>query len=243
MNIKRKSDKDINYPKYTVNGEERDSLNERNEKRNKRSKLGIRVVGLIVLCVFVVVMVSKFIDFNWTSSLFNSTGDMVSDVIVGHEGAVTTISETSLEEVFEISELSTADYAYNAVVHAYENDGITPKFYVAYEGMVTAGIDFSKIIIDVDENNKSITLKIPDCEILNTTVDFGSMKYIFENDKYNTETVSQEAYELCKTDLAERAKMEEDLLSLAKENATATVEALVNPWVKQIDGNYTVNIQ
>ena len=118
MNIKRKSDKDINSPKYTVNGEERDSSNERNEKRKKRSKLGIRVVGLIVLCVFVVVMVSKFINFNWTSSLFNSTGDMVSDVIVGHEGTVTTISETSLEEVFEISELSTADYAYNAVAHA-----------------------------------------------------------------------------------------------------------------------------
>ena len=50
--------------------------------------------------------------------------------------------------------------------------------------LVTAGIDFSKIMIDIDEDTKIITITLPESEIQNTTVDFGSMDYIFENKKY-----------------------------------------------------------
>lgn len=73
---------------------------------------------------------------------------------------------------------------------------------MAYDGTVTAGIDFSKIDINIDEETETITLTLPESEILNTTVDFGSMDYIFKNGKDESETVSQEAYELCRADLA-----------------------------------------
>ena len=69
------------------------------------------------------------------------------------------------------------------------------------------------------------------------------MDYIFENKKYETETISQEAYEMCRADLAERAAKEKDLLALAQENAVTAVEALVNPWVQQLDEEYKVTIQ
>lgn len=239
MDIKKRNIRNIDSIKDLVNGEEIGSSDERPREKRKRPRL-LYKISLLILIGIVLVVIYKF---TCTTDLFHSTGNMVSDVIEGHDGIVTTISEASLEEVFEIGELSTADYTYNAVAYAYEDDGITPKYYVAYEGMVTAGIDFSKIIIDVNEESKLITLKIPECEIQDTTVDFGTMEYIFKKDKYNTETVSQEAYKLCEADLAERTNTEEDLLSLAKENATAAVEALVNPWVKQIDTDYTVNIQ
>lgn len=243
MEVKKESENNIDSPKCKANGEEGDYLNEGKMGKRKRPKLGIKLFSLLILVGIVIIIVLKIIRFDWMSALFHGTGGIVSNAIVGQEGTVTTISETSLEEVFEISELTTADYTYNAVAYAYENDGITPKYYVAYDGMVTVGIDFSKISIDVDENNKSITLETPDCEILDTTVSFGSMQYIFEDDKYNTETVSQEAYELCETDLAKRVEKEQELLALAKENATAAVEALVNPWVKQIEADYTVIIK
>ncbi len=73
-----------------------------------------------------------------------------------------------------------------------------------------------------------ITLTLTESEIQNTTVDFGSMDYIFENKKYETETISQEAYELCRADLAERAAKEKDMLVLAKEevNIAANEPAL-----------------
>jgi len=32
-------------------------------------------------------------------------------------------------------------------------------------------------------------------------------------------------------------------MTLAKENAVTAVEALVDPWVQQIDGEYKVNIK
>lgn len=212
----------------------------KSKNKEKRTRvIKIRITGGVILAIVIVCVILKILNADPSSVFLKNT----KDAIIGEEGTVTTISKASLEKVFEISELSTVDYSYNAVARAYEEDGVTPKYYVAYEGTVTAGIDFSKIVIDIDEDTKIITITLPESEIQNTTVDFGSMDYIFENKKYETETVSQEAYELCKTDLVRRAAKENDLMTLAKENAVTAVEALVDPWVQQIDGEYKVNIK
>lgn len=212
----------------------------KSKSKEKRTRvIKIRITGGVILAIVIVCVILKILNADPSSVFLKNT----KDAIIGEEGTVTTISKASLEKVFEISELSTVDYSYNAVARAYEEDGVTPKYYVAYEGTVTAGIDFSKIMIDIDEDTKIITITLPESEIQNTMVDFGSMDYIFENKKYETETVSQEAYELCKTDLARRAAKENDLMTLAKENAVTAVEALVDPWVQQIDGEYKVNIK
>lgn len=212
----------------------------KSKNKEKRTRvIKIRITGGGILAIVIVCVILKILNADPSSVFLKNT----KDAIIGEEGTVTTISKASLEKVFEISELSTVDYSYNAVARAYEEDGATPKYFVAYEGTVTAGIDFSKIVIDIDEDTKIITITLPESEIQNTTVDFGSMDYIFENKKYETETVSQEAYELCKTDLARRAAKENDLMTLAKENAVTAVEALVDPWVQQIDGEYKVNIK
>ena len=55
------------------------------------------------------------------------------------------ITASSLEKVLEIDELSTAEYTYNAVAKKHSQDGKEIKYYVAYEGKVTAGVDFEKI--------------------------------------------------------------------------------------------------
>lgn len=208
-------------------------------KEKKTPVIKIRITGGVILAIVAVVVILKVLNTDLSSGFFNNA----KNAIVGEEGKVTTISKASLEKVFEISELSTVDYAYNAIARAYEEDGETPKYYVAYDGTVTAGIDFSKIDIDIDEETKTINLTLPESEILNTTVDFGSMDYIFEKGKDESETVSQEAYELCRADLAERAAKEENLLKLARENAVTAVEALVEPWVQQLDEEYKVNAQ
>lgn len=48
---------------------------------------------------------------------------------------------------------------------------------------------------------------------------------------------------MCKKDLEERVEKEEELLEIAKENTMAVVEALVKPWVEQINNEYRVEIQ
>ena len=167
----------------------------KSKNKEKRTRvIKIRITGGVILAIVIVCVILKILNADPSSVFLKNT----KDAIIGEEGTVTTISKASLEKVFEISELSTVDYSYNAVARAYEEDGVTPKYYVAYEGTVTAGIDFSKIMIDIDEDTKIITITLPESEIQNTMVDFGSMDYIFENKKYETETISQEAYEMCR---------------------------------------------
>ena len=60
---------------------------------------------------------------------------------------------------------------------------------------------------------------------------------------FRSETVSQEAYKLCEDDLNKRAEKEKDLLSLANENAKTIVEAMIRPWIQQLDEEYTIDIQ
>lgn len=155
---------------------------------------------------------------------------------------VATITQTSLDKIIEINQLSTVDYTYNAVVKVYDEKSKDLKYYVAYEGIVTAGIDFEKIDIAVNEEQKKVIIKIPDVEIHDVNVNMGTMEYIFAKDKYETETVSQEAYKASTADLQERVKQEKDLHEMAKENAIASVRALFVPWIEQIDKEYTVEV-
>lgn len=174
----------------------------------------------------------------------NLAADVVEDVqeaAEGKEGKVTTITESSLEEVFELNELQTAEYIYNAVVPVEGEKGI--EYHVAYEGTVTAGVNFDELKITVDEDQKKICITVPKVTILDTIVEADSLEYIFEKKKYDNEQVYKEAYSLCQKDLEERAKNDEKLLELASENVHQVIKAMVSPWVEQVDSKYEIIIQ
>ena len=114
---------------------------------------------------------------------------------------------------------------------------------VAYEGNVKAGIDFQDISIQIDDTNKKIVVTLPDVKIYDTTVNAGTLEYIFTDQKYNTEDVAQEAYKLCCEDLKEKTERETALYTAAKENAKTAVEALIIPWVEQTDSDYIVDVE
>lgn len=151
-------------------------------------------------------------------------------------------TEAQLEEIFEISELSTANYTYNSIVPAYHENGKTIRYYVSYEGTVKAGVDFSGIDIDIDNENKTISLTLPDAQIHEILVNAGTLDYIFTEKKYETETVVQEAYQLSCDDLRHKIENETQFYEMAKENAITAVEALIEPWVEQYDADYTVTV-
>lgn len=156
---------------------------------------------------------------------------------------VTTITKASLEKVLEISDLETLDYTYNSIVDIMDEDGETAKYHVAYEGVVTAGIDFEKIGVSVEDDTKTVVVTVPEAEVQNVYVDMGTMEYIFEKDRYETETVSQEAYHFCCEDLEKKAKEETSLLTIARDNAVEAVNALISPWVEQMDEEYHVEVR
>jgi hypothetical protein len=158
-------------------------------------------------------------------------------------GTVQTIAQSSLEKVIEINDLSTLDYTYNGITPVYDESGETLKYHVAYEGIVTAGIDITKIDISDDETKKKIVITLPEAKIQDVNVDMGSMEFIFLNDKYETETISQEAYKACIAALDIEAQKDTTLLSMAKENAKDSINALISPWVQQLDDEYTIEIK
>lgn len=94
--------------------------------------------------------------------------------------------------------------------------------------------------MDINEKGKIIKITIPDIEFQEKTVDPGTLNYIFKDEKYETENVHQEAFELCERDLEQRIANEKNLLELAEKNAVAIIKALVLPWVQQIDNGYQV---
>ena len=208
-----------------------------NEKVIKKMlKYKKRFIVLLLLCI-IIILFKVILD---SDSFSDRAKNTAKTLIEGEEGKVTTISKASLDKVFEISELATADYIYNAVAKSYEEDGETVKYYVAYESTVKAGIDFSKLLVDINEKGKIIKITIPDIEFQEKTVDPGTFNYIFKDEKYETENVHQEAFELCERDLEQRIANEKNLLELAEKNAVAIIKALVLPWVQQIDNGYQV---
>jgi len=193
-----------------------------NSLKNLKTTTKILIVGIALLLVSAIVL---------------------SFALPKTESRISTISTASLQKIIEINELSTIEYSFNAIATQMTEDGTAVKYYVAYEGVVEAGINFDEIIIEKNDSKKLITITLPEVKIHTYRVDMGTLEYIFMDDKYNTETVSQEAYRLCKSDLKNRLKNEPLLRNSAKENAISSVEALFKPWIETIDNEYTVEIQ
>lgn len=192
-------------------------------KTNKKPKI---ILGILILIVLIVLIIG-----------FKPGG-----VFRSSQNKVSTVSKSSLEKVLETSQLTTLQYTYNAIAEVKKEFFDTIKYHVAYEGTVQAGIDFEDIDIDINEEKKLITITLPEVSIQNVIVNAESMEYIFNDDKYETETVASEAYSACVKDLQTRAEKEVQLLQMAKDNARDAVQALIEPWVKQVDEEYTIEI-
>lgn len=159
---------------------------------------------------------------------------VLTKVLKKEEPVKEVITVSTLEKIVEVSDLSTFRVVYNGV--AYADD----KYYVSYEATVDAGIDFEKIQIAVDSENKRVTIDLPQAEILDTYVDIASLDYIFIDKKANTETVSEEAFKLCKYDVKHESENQEAIIDLAQQNAENVVIALVKPFVDQVDSEFEI---
>ena len=205
--------------------------------KSKTERTLLLIFGILaaVIILIVIFAVKGFID---------KGRDTVSDLANNTEyEAKVEFTVTQLQEVFEISEISTASYIYNSIATAYTEDGKEARYHVYYEGTIKAGVDFGKIDIQIDDAGKVITLTLPEVEIHDIIVDSSTLDYIFSDEKYNTETGMQEAYSLCYDDLTSKIENEKQFYEMAKNNAVNSVEALIVPWVEQVDDEYVVIVK
>lgn len=153
------------------------------------------------------------------------------------------ISKSTLEKIINVSDLSTYEAVYNGIAKVTDEEKSEKvNYYVSYEAKVKAGIDFEKVDIAVDNENKMITVKLPEIKITDVTVDITSLDYIFENKRANTSTVSEEAYKKCIEDVTNESNTEQAIYQLAEQNAQNIVKALITPFIEQLDDEYQLQI-
>lgn len=153
------------------------------------------------------------------------------------------ISKSTLEKIINVSDLSTFEAVYNGIAKVTDADNPEKiNYYVSYDAKVKAGIDFEKVDISVDPDAKIITVTLPEVKITDVNVDITSLDYIFENKKANTETVSEEAYKKCIEDVTNESNSEDAIYELAEQNARNIAEALLSPFVEQLDSEYQLEI-
>ncbi len=153
------------------------------------------------------------------------------------------ITEAMLEEVINVSELSTFEAVYNGVAKVYNKQKpINIDYYVSYCSKIKAGIDFEKVGITVDNEAKKITATLPEVTITDVTVDITTLDYIFQNAAANNASVSEEAYKACIEDATVESRRQKDIYSFAQQNAENVIKALINPFVSQLDAEYTLEV-
>lgn len=84
---------------------------------------------------------------------------------------------------------------------------------------------------------------MPEVKINDTNVDITSLDYIFLNDDANTENVSEQAYNKCIEDVKNESKTETAIYNIAEQNAKNILEALITPFVQQLDEEYELIIK
>ena len=198
------------------------------EKENPKSKR-IKFKHMAVLFVIIAVIITAL---------------MIKIKIFNKKSEPTIISKATLEKVINVSDLSTFEAIYNGVaVVTNEENPENIDYYVSYEAKVKAGIDFERVEVVVNETDKVITVTLPEVKITDVDVDIASLDYIFMNNKANTQTVSEQAYKKCIKDVTKESNSTDEIYESARQNARNIVEALISPFVEQLDSEYKLEIK
>ena len=198
------------------------------EKENPKSKR-IKFKHIAVLFVIIAVIITAL---------------MIKIKIFNKKSEPTIISKATLEKVINVSDLSTFEAIYNGVAAvANEENPENIDYYVSYEAKVKAGVDFELVEVEVNETDKVITVTLPEVKITDVDVDIASLDYIFMNNKANTQTVSEQAYKKCIKDVTKESNSTDEIYESARQNARNIVEALISPFVEQLDSEYKLEIK
>lgn len=162
----------------------------------------------------------------------------------GKHEKITVVTESSLEKILQISDLSTYEAVYNGVAYIYdkEKEGQI-SYYAAYEAKVQVGIDMEEIQIRLEEGQKKVVVTLPETKIHDVIVDMASLDYMFVDKKADTKNVSSEAYAACIADAKEESSKNQEIIRLAKENTKDMVKALIEPLLEQQKEPYTLEVQ
>ena len=107
----------------------------------------------------------------------------------------------------------------------------TDEVVFTYEGTVSLGIDFSKIVFLVDEKDKKITVDLPEVKIVANEIDFHSFVYYeIKNSIFTEQTmeVTTDLLAVLQEKTANRVMNDQELLDSVRDNAENLIRGLLN---------------
>ena len=116
------------------------------------------------------------------------------------------------------------------------------NFWIEYSGVVTIGIDVSRVTVEVD--GTKVTISIPAAEVLSYTVDSSSLtedSYIVAKDSAAIEAEDEiEAFSVAQADLEATASKDTALLASAQQQAQQLLEDYITNIGKATGKSYSI---
>ena len=200
------------------------------EKTNRNGENKKKIIFPIIIAIILIIIIILFISAK------------------GH-GSVKTHIKTTLDSIVEKSDLETANITYNVIAKRCKDDKNCDKasndiddfkYVVSCKGTITAGIDFKKIDVNVDEKKKKIIITMPDATIKGDP-NIGSIKFL--NGKELGASELPDARKLCQETVKEKSEKDNKLIPAAKEQARVVLEEFYGQWIKAYDSSYTIEVK
>lgn len=116
------------------------------------------------------------------------------------------------------------------------------NFWIEYSGVVTLGVDVSRVTVEVD--GTKVTISIPAAEVLRYTVDSNSLtedSYIVAKDSAAIEAEDEiEAFSVAQADLEATASQDTALLASAQQQAQQLLEDYITNIGKATGKSYSI---
>ena len=162
---------------------------------------------------------------------------------------ISTSSETIRDGLSNMGVLITQEYYFTQVETYTKEKNIflvipsTSAFTYSYDGAVMAGVDFEKILVETDEDRRTITVTMPSSEIQAVTIDKDTFKIYSEKDSL-WNPLKLEDYNIS-LDEFETAAKEKALASGILTRSDEQAQNIVRRFIQSLPGmsGYTVEFQ
>ena len=150
-------------------------------------------------------------------------------------------------KISAMSELAVVTYTYTELGQ-YESSkefyGVkmpftTNRFLLTYDGVIKAGIDMTEVKVDVDQGVKTVTVTLPQAEILSHEIDEDSVKIYDEKTSiFNAFTIEDyTSFYADQKKTVEKKARDKGLLTEAQTQAENAVRQLLDPVLTAAGGN------
>lgn len=221
---------------------------------NRKKRIYLILTAVVIAAVLAVILYACVRDSEKPNKAQPVVSEQVLNEVISTQSKPSIIKtdktvsvETIRDGLNDIGFLITQEYYFTEVVDfssvkTFLNIpiGFTESNYVAgYDGTVTAGIDFTKVSVDKNDDEKVITVHMPKAEIKNVDIDPDSFVLYSEKNGFgNPATISdfnQSLYEL--ENKAENKAVARGVLEKAEDNG----RTVIRNFISGLAEGYTVN--